>query len=180
MLADFETVAIPTARGFPAWPSLTQRVIMRYTFVILFLSLAAPLSAAETVLVRDGKSVCAIFVPPRVLDDAVKNPEPASNWRTPNLEDQRRRLRESVRDLAGILERISGAKIDIVAARPREDKRIAFLIGEYATEKFGAPDKKYPFQQGIRVAVTESAIGLAGESDLATSYAVYTFLHDLG
>src|SRR5258707_9784079 len=136
---------------------------MRYTLlVILFLSLAAPLNAAETVLVQDGKAACAIFVPPRIWDDAVKNPEAPGSWRTPHLEDQRRRLRESVRDLAGILERISGAKIDIVAAPPKDEKRIAILIGEYATAKFGAPDKKVPAQQGLRIAVTDSAIGLTG------------------
>jgi hypothetical protein len=157
-----------------------QRVIMRYTLVILLLSLAAPINAAETVLVQDSKPVCAIFVPPRVWDDAVKNPEAAGSWRTANLEDQRRRLRESIRDLAGILERISGAKIDIVAGPPKDEKRVAILVGEYATEKFGAPEKKYPAQQGLRIAVTDSAIGLTGESDLATSYAIYTFLHDLG
>ncbi len=153
---------------------------MRYGLVFLLLTMAAPLGAKETVLVEDGKTRCAIFVPPRVWDDPVKNPEPQANWRTPRAEDQRRRLRESVRDLAGILERITGAKIDIVAGPPKMDKRIAILIGEYATEKFAAPDKKFPFQQGIRVAITDNAVGLAGESDLATSYAIYTFLHDLG
>jgi hypothetical protein len=153
---------------------------MKHLALCSFILFAVPCRAKDVVLVAEGQPRVAIFVPLRVWDDAVKNPEPTPCWRTPKPEDQRRRLRESVRDFAGILQRIIGAKIDVVAGKPGNDKRIPILIGEYADEVFGKPDKKYPFAQGFRITVGEKGVGLAGESDLATSYAIYTFLHNLG
>src|SRR5439155_566674 len=38
----------------------------------------------------------------------------------------------------------------------------------------------YPYKQGMRLLVTPQAIGLGGESDLASSYAIYELLHRLG
>src|SRR5439155_4068062 len=60
------------------------------------------------------------------------------------------------------------------------DKRVPILIAEFAAERFGKSQKGIPYQQGFRVVVSPKGIGLAGESDLATSYAIYTLLHDLG
>ncbi len=136
---------------------------------------------ADTTLVADGQPRAAVFVSERVWDDATKNPEPAGVWRTLKPEDNRRRLRESVRDFVGIVERMSGAKLPVEVGAPKAgDARFAILIGELATAKFGLPAKKAEYQQGLRIVVGNNAVGLIGESDLATSYAVYTLLDQLG
>jgi hypothetical protein len=136
---------------------------------------------ADTTLVADGQPRAAVFVSERVWDDATKNPEPAGMWRSLKAEDNRRRLRESVRDFVGIVERMSGAKLPVVVGAPQAgDARVAILVGELATSKFGPPAKKAEYQQGLRIVVGNNAVGLIGESDLATSYAVYTLLDQLG
>src|SRR5262249_45213939 len=137
-------------------------------------------------LVADGKPQAAIFVSERVWDDAAKNPEPATVWTTLKPEDNRRRLRESVRDLAGVIERMSGAKLPIEVGPPKSgDGRAAILVGELAAAKFGAPAKTFDYGQGLRIVVGNgqaegNVVGLIGESDLATSYAIYTLLDQLG
>lgn len=150
--------------------------------VLVVLALAVSRTRADdVVLVENAQPRAAIFVAPRVMDDATKNPEPSPVWRSLKSEDNRRRLRESVKDLAGVLERISGAKLEIVSGKPRDDdKRLPILVGELAVERFGKAPKSYPHDQGFRIVVTPRGIGLAGESDLATSYAIYTLLDQLG
>lgn len=137
-------------------------------------------SAADLTLIDQGTAKCAIFVPARVLDETNQKPEPAP-YNSLKPEDLQRRLRDSVKDLAAILQRMTGAKVDIVTGAPAAgDRRIPILIGELASEKFGPPQKKYPYRQGLRVAVTDQGIGLTGECDLGTSYAIYTWLDQLG
>ena len=155
---------------------------MRYLIPACFaLALTANAGAAEAVLILNGEAKTAIFVPARLLDDAVKNPEPPSVWYSLKAEDNRRRLRESVKDLATILERISGAKVAVEAGPPPAgDTRLPILIGELAAEKFGKPTKNFPYQQGFRLVSSAKGVGLAGESDLATSYAIYTLLDQIG
>lgn len=136
---------------------------------------------ADSTLVADGQPRAAVFVSERVWDDATKNPEPAGVWRSLMPEDNRRRLRESVRDFVGVVERMSGAKLPVEVGAPKAgDARVAILIGELATAKFGPPAKKAEYQQGLRIVVGNNTVGLIGESDLATSYAVYTLLDQLG
>lgn len=160
--------------------------ILRYLCLAVLLAALAAVHAAEpqageVVLVADGQARAAVFVPERLLDDAAKNPEPPSMWRSLKAEDNRRRLRESVKDLAAILERISGAKVEVIAGKPKADeKRLPILVGELAAERFGKPAKPFPYQQGFRLVVKPDGIGLAGESDLASSYAIYTLLDQLG
>ena len=136
---------------------------------------------ADSTLVADGQARAAVFVSERVWDDATKSPEPAGVWRSLKPEDNRRRLRESVRDFVGVVERMSGAKLPVEVGAPKAgDARVAILIGELATAKFGPPAKKAEYQQGLRIVVGNNAVGLIGESDLATSYAIYTLLDQLG
>ena len=142
---------------------------------------AATCVADDLVLVENGQPRAAIFVPARVLDDAAKNPEPATVWRSLRAEDNRRRLRESVADFAAIVERISGAKLAIVAGPPPAgDARVPILVGELAAERFGKPQKSFSYEQGFRLVVNKDGVGLAGESDLGSSYAIYTLLDQLG
>jgi hypothetical protein len=147
----------------------------------MFCSRPFAAQAAEVTLIDGGQSKAAVFVPERLWDDAAKNPEPASVWRSLKPEDTRRRLRESVRDLVGVIERMSGAKLPVEVGSPQAgDARVAILIGELATAKFGKPAKNFEYQQGLRIVVANGAVGLIGESDLATSYAIYTLLDQLG
>ncbi|NQU09709.1 DUF4838 domain-containing protein, partial [bacterium] len=96
-------------------------------------------------------------------------------------ETERRRLRESVKDLALYLEKISGAKVEMLTnAATAGDKRLPILIGDLAVQRFGPPKKRFTAQQGFRLVVSPRGIGLAGESDLATSYAIYEVLERLG
>src|SRR5262249_46469793 len=96
-------------------------------------------------------------------------------------ETQRQRLRESVTDLAHYLGKMSGAKVEILTAAPATgDARIPILIGELGQQAFGPVGKTAPFKQGFRVVAGPKGVGLYGESDLATSYAIYEVLDRLG
>lgn len=149
--------------------------------LVLVASLAEDVARAEVGIVVEGQSRAAVFVPERIWDDREKNPEPASVWRTLKPEDNRRRLRESVRDFVDIVERMSGAKLPVVVGSPPTgESRIPILIGELAAARFGPPEKKGEYQQGLRLDITKDAIGISGESDLATSYAIYTLLDQMG
>lgn len=133
----------------------------------------------EVTLVEDGVARCAVVVPKRVLD--AKAPKGGPTWNNLAPDANAFRLRESANDLAAILGRICGAKVDVIAdALPAGDKRIPILIGELATKAFGAPAHSFPYKQGVRLTVGDRGVGLGGESDLAASYAVYTLLDQLG
>lgn len=147
--------------------------------ICLTLTVAATATAADVTLVHGGKARCAIVVAPEVMADD----KPLAGLKFPEAEAerQRQRLRASVIDLAAYFEKMSGAKIDVLTApRAEGDQRIPILIGELATTKFGPPGKSAPYKQGFRVVVSPAAIGLSGESALATSYAIYEVLDRLG
>src|SRR5207244_960651 len=108
--------------------------------LVLLIGVAAPLAAAELTIIDNGQSKAAVFVPERLWDDAAKNPEPPSVCHSLKPEDNRRRLRESVKDFVGVIERMSGAKLPVEVSSPKAgDARVAILVGELASAKFGAP-----------------------------------------
>lgn len=151
--------------------------------IVCILILGAHAAEPEQVkLIAEGKATAVICVPQRLWDNPAKSPEATQSWRkvaTP--EDQRRRLRESVRDFAAILQRISGAAVELHIGPPAaDDKRLPILVGELAVARFGKAQKSYRYSQGFRIVTTRDAVGIIGESDLACSYALYTILHDLG
>lgn len=152
---------------------------MRVNLWSFGLLLLAPVQVrAEVILVQDGVARAAIYATPEVMDPGDR-PAPKNPAR--EAESQRRRLRESVKDLAAVLEKITGARVDILTMPPvREDPRLPILVGESATAVFGPPKKSFPYKQGFRVVVGKSGIGLIGESDLAVSYAIYEVLDRLG
>lgn len=145
----------------------------------LGLGLATCIARTDVVLVKDGKALVAIYVSAAVMaTNAAPDPQ---TWLAKEQEDQRRRLRESVNDLALYLEKMAGVKVAVVTHAPDEsDKRLPILIGELAAARFGPPAKKAPYKQGFRLVVAPQGIGLSGESDLATSYAIYELLERLG
>lgn len=136
---------------------------------------------SDVTLVENAQPRAAIFVAERVMKPVVNNPASPISWDNLSPESQRMRLQDSVRDLAGILQRVTGAKIDVVAGSPKAgETRVPILIGELAVEKFGKPQKSAEYGQGLRVVVKGNTVGLLGESDLGTSYAIYTLLDKLG
>ena len=125
---------------------------------------------ADVAIVTDGEARAAICVPPEIMQTEEEE-----------LAQQHERLRESVKDLAHYLEKISGTPIEtITGSLGAGDERVPILIGDMAVARFGPPKTHAPAEQGFRVVVTPEAVGLMGESDLATSYAVYELLHQLG
>ncbi len=149
---------------------------------ISLVSLLACSQAEPVTLIGDGSCRIAICVPSRIMapDDPSIRVDPP---RRPKVipEYHRRMLRASVKDLSRCLKKMSGLEVEIIAgSKSAGEGRIPILVGEFAHEAFGPPGKTYPYRQGFRVVVSEKAIGLLGESDLATSYAVYEVLDRLG
>jgi len=151
------------------------------TLVLLAFASAIFPSLAEVPLVENGKSVTAIYVPSRVMEadqDLAKmpgfSPQRAS-------EVNRQRLRESVNDLKKYLEKISGAKVEIVSGEHSIRRgETPIFIGELAEKKFGPVGRTIPGEQAFRYVIDRSGIALYGESDLASSYAIYELLDRLG
>jgi hypothetical protein len=146
----------------------------------LILVFAASTARADVTLVQDGQAKAKIHVAAEVMADVDRLPEfPKNPGR--EAETQRQRLRESVKDLALYLGKMSGATVEIVTAPPAAgDAYVPILIGGLADAAFGATQKTAPFKQGFRYVVSPKGIGLGGESDLATSYAIYELLDRLG
>lgn len=90
---------------------------------------------AEVRLVGDGKSRFVVRVASRLMGDdlPVKRQDEAAY----NKEQRRRRLRESVRDLAHYFEEIAGTPIAIATDASAADADVAVLVGEAAQEEFG-------------------------------------------
>lgn len=143
------------------------------------IAFASP-AAEDIVLVDNGTAKAAVYVPEDIMAPNAKITKEMS-WKDKESETQRQRLRESVNDLVLYIEKISGAKLDVVKNQPEAgDTRFPILIGKLAEKKFGAPKVSFPYKQGFRVTVSPDGIGLSGESDLAASYAVYELLERLG
>ena len=139
----------------------------------------------EATLVQDGAAQAVICVPPRVMRPDDPKVTGTVNHRSGDAlrraEYQRRRLRESVRDLARCFEKMSGARMEIVTDKvDATDPRARILVAEPAEDAVGPPNKPFPYEQGFRVVVTDRTVALVGESDLAVSYAVYEILDRLG
>ena len=148
--------------------------------LFLCAALIPSIAKADVSLIENGKSRVAIHVAPEVMADDKKLPGGAPFLEV-EAETQRRRLRESVNDLALYLQKMSGAQVGVLLRTAnKDDKLTPIFIGQYATQKFGETQKKTPFKQGFRIAVSKAGIGLLGETDEATSYAIYTLLDKLG
>jgi sugar lactone lactonase YvrE len=143
------------------------------------LTAAAARSPADVVLVDNGTAKCVVVADPAIL--AANKPVPGTPVGPAVAEQTRQRLRESIKDLALYLGKISGANVEVVTAAPAAgDPRLPVLVGAPAVKAFGPPAKTATYGQGFRYVVTPKGVGLYGESDLAASYAVYELLDRLG
>jgi hypothetical protein len=153
---------------------------MRQLLLLTLLVLAGLIAvAAQVTLIKDSKCNTAIFVAPEVMAPTQVN----SNALYPerSKETNQVRLHESVNDLAAYLGKMTGTTVPIYQRMPTaDDKVIPILIGSYADRVFGPFTMKTDFKQGYRYVVSAKGVGMQGETDEATSYAVYELLERLG
>ncbi len=155
---------------------------IKHTLVLsLVMSISSLPAIADLALVKEGKSLAALYVPPEIMQDDGDLNLGQAPYEIRTKELNRRKLRESVRDLASYLEKISGAKIEIHQRPPQKgEDRIPLLIGEYAAERFSPIKTSTPYKQGWRLTVAKDAVGFQGEDEESTSYAIYELLDRLG
>jgi hypothetical protein len=146
--------------------------------VLLLAALRLP-AAPAAITLAEAKQPRAIIL----VDAAVLASNSTANLVNPALEEelQRRRLRDSVADLALYLKKMSGAPVALSTTAAPPDGLVPIYIGSRALPVFGRVGIKAPYRQGFRYVVhPKKGIGLYGESALASSYAVYELLDRLG
>ena len=128
-----------------------------------------------------GKAQCVIVVPAGAMAENVVFPRQQVDYVERIAEIKRQLLRDSVRDLALYLGKIAGAEFEVVESRPPGDQRNPIYVGKRAQRIFGPVGITKSGAFGFRVvADPKRGIGLYGESEHGTSYAIYELLHQLG
>jgi hypothetical protein len=154
-----------------------SKTIHRFFLVFVIISSVSTVRAADVAFVEDGRSRVAI-----VADAATMAPDIKGLHRQTaeyDREQLRIRVRESVKDLALYIHKMSGAEVKI-HPETSADGRVPIYVGALAEDRFGKVNAHDRAKQGYRVVVTPQAIGLYGESPLATSYAIYDILERFG
>lgn len=149
--------------------------------------LSGSMLAREVTLAKNGKAACVIIVPGGSLTWEGSD-KTIDQWgRIPGKsaaevadEIQRRLQRDSVNDLAHYLGKMSGTTIEVIEGAVEKDKRTPIYIGALAEKVFGPVGISKAGKYGFRVVTSEKGIGLYGESEYGTSYAIYELLHRLG
>jgi hypothetical protein len=148
-------------------------------FLLLSVVLVAGAVAAPVTLIKDGKCDTAIYVAPEVMEAKEVGSSTPYAERAPAM--FRMRARDSVKDLALYLGKMTGATVPVHTRLPAADEQtIPILIGSYANNAFGPFTMKTDFKQGMRLVVSSKGIGMQGETDEGVSYAVYELLDRLG
>lgn len=157
---------------------------MRISLAIIVTVVLFPISgkASSISLASDRKSQAVILASPRVMEDDHDVSKFNSRSRVAQNEMDRRRLRESVRDLSVYLGKIAGTPpVEIISAsKSVPTGKLPIFVAELGEEKFGPVGKTYPGKQAFRYLAGRVGLGLYGESDLAASYAIYELLDKLG
>lgn len=137
-------------------------------------------TAGEVRLAEKGVANCVIVAPAGWANDVT--PAKDLPQQAVDLLQQRGNIyRESIKDLALYLGKLSGSTIEIVDALPPGDKRIPVYVGAEGEKVFGPVGISKAGLFGFRVvADPKRGIGLYGESEYGTSYAIYELLHRLG
>ncbi len=158
-----------------------------YHMIIIIIGLTAVTLAGcfqsrEIRLADSGNAECVIVVPAGTMSWEGEGRNLRGEPHAVVDTEQRRQLqRDSVRDLARSLGRMSGAEIEIVEDLPEQDRRTPIYIGAAAELVFGDVGISKAGKFGFRVVVDRRrGIGLYGESEWGTSYAIYELLHRLG
>ncbi|MHB0934976.1 MAG: DUF4838 domain-containing protein [Armatimonadota bacterium] len=148
--------------------------------MVVLLGTAAIAAARDVFLAERGQARCVIVAPTGWAEDLVLTPGlPAQAVSI--LQARRRLYRDSVTDLARYLGKMSGVRVDIVESVPAKDRRVPIYVGAAAERVFGPVGISKAGLYGFRVvADTRRGLGLYGESEVGTSYAIYELLHRLG
>ncbi len=134
----------------------------------------------EVEIARDGEARAVIVVPSDWKAE-LDLPETLPREAAQRLEGRRKLLHASVEDLAHYLGAMSGTEIEIVEGESPADGRSPIYIGSAAETVFGPVGISKAGLFGFRVvADRRRGIGLYGESEAGTSYAIYELLHRLG
>ena len=151
--------------------------------LLVLLAILAGSAAVQggVTLAENGQAKCVIVAPAGWTN---ASPYAGVTVRTnmPDVPVERRTAyRESIKDLALYLGKMSGATIEIVEERPAGDKRVPIYIGAAAEKVFGPVGISKAGLFGFRVvADAKRGLGLFGESEVGTSYAIYELLYRLG
>jgi hypothetical protein len=135
--------------------------------------------AGEVRLAEKGQAQCVIVVPAGWTNESAI-PEGLPRQAVTLLKERHTVYRESVKDLALYLGRMSGAKIEIVEGLASGEKRVPVYIGSEAQKLFGPVGKTKAGMFAFRVVAGKKGVGLYGESEYGTSYAIYELLHRMG
>lgn len=161
---------------------MMKKMKLQSVFVLASL-LAGVVTFADANVVQladKGQAHCVIVVPPGWSGD-VAPPAELPVMAAKQLKSRREVYRESVKDLALYLGKMSAAKIEIVEGLPAGEKRTPIFVGAEAEKVFGPVGVSKAGLFGFRVvADPKRGVGLYGESEVGTSYAVYDLLHRLG
>src|SRR5688572_7885152 len=121
------------------------------------------MASADVTLARGGVAKTAIYVAPEVMA-----PDKATDVNTREFWQDwpRQRLRESVKDLALYLEKMSGAQVEVVTgAQAANNGQVPILIGQRAVDAFGPPARTSAERIGWRMVVSPKGVGLMGEAE---------------
>ena len=135
----------------------------------------------EVELVRRGAANAVIIVEPGWTNDVSGLPPELPQKAAQILQARRVIFREAVKDLALYLGRMSGVEFEVLEGLPPKDSRTPIFVGKPAEDVFGPVGVSKDGLFGFRVVVdAKRGIGLYGESEVATSHAIYELLHRLG
>lgn len=150
------------------------------TLLIPALATIAAAAPGELPLANARNATCVIVVPEGAMAETADSRRGGFLETIDNIRHQLQR--ESVEDLALYLGRMIGVgEIEIVEELPADDRRVPIYIGERAESVFGPVGISKADTFGFRVVVDrQDGVGLYGETEHGTSYAIYELLHRLG
>ncbi len=161
--------------------SMSMNIAHAFAFLALTAAGATDPAAATVPLAIRGEARAVIVASAEVMaweghDQRIRGPVMARA-----VQERRLNRRDSVRDLAHYLGKMIGDEVEIVEALPTGDPRTPIYIDAAAEKRFGPVGISKAGRFGFRVvADARRGIGLYGEAECGTSYAIYEFLHRLG
>lgn len=170
---------------FLTWLRTTlQLAIIAILALVLMCTGCAGVSSGHEPLASFGRTVgpgISIHVSKEIMNAPPTPTNISRPWESTDPQVQQSRLRDAVQDLAQVLKTMTGSNVVIETKAPEQGQAtFPILIGQLANDRFGPVTIESTYRQGLRIVVQPDAIGLLGQSDLATNYAIYTFLDDLG
>ncbi|OGV54195.1 MAG: hypothetical protein A2X45_07405 [Lentisphaerae bacterium GWF2_50_93] len=130
-------------------------------------------SSAEVPVVEKSKPVAKIYVHPDEL-------KPVERMKYYKMNKMPSELSIALRDLNYHLEKMSGAKLDIVEeSDPQKIPSPAIVVGKLA-EQLGAVCAPSEWKEGYRILTRDGRVLISGERLVASSYGVYGFLQMMG